>query len=376
MRILFLADSNSSHTKKWAFSLSKEGVEVGVFSLSKCSHPEEYEISGIKLFKSLELEAHAYYGGVASKLKYVSSVKPLKKVLEQFKPDILHAHYASSYGMIGALSGFHPYVISVWGSDVYEFPDHNMINKQALKFNLKNCDTILSTSNVMKLRTARFTSKPIMVTPFGINPEEFSPDVKPVLGFEGKFIIGIIKSMEDKYGIRHLIEAFSKVSKDNGSLPLHLLLVGGGSKIEAYKSLVSELGIADKVTFAGRIKHEDIPVVHQVIDIFVNPSTLESESFGVAVVEAMAMQKPVIVSEIGGLKDVVVDKISGLYVKPSDTDSLAQALQLLITNADLRDQLGAAARKRVLEHFVWNDTLNRVINDVYYPLMEGNKAGL
>lgn len=135
----------------------------------------------------------------------------MKKVITEFKPDILHAHYASSYGLLGALSGFHPYIISVCGSDVFDFPNTSFLHKIVLKYNLSVADKILSTSNVMAIETSKYTNKEIIVTPFGIDLDKFKPlSVKTIFNKEN-IVIGTITILEEKYGIEYLIRAFAIV---------------------------------------------------------------------------------------------------------------------------------------------------------------------
>lgn len=366
MRILFLADCNSSHTKKWAYSLRDRGLDVGVFALSVIKQPEEYINRKISVFSSLDLSDSDFQAGVFAKTRYIKAVMKLKSVLKSFKPDIVHTHYASSYGLLGALSGFHPLVTSVWGTDVFDFPDSGYIQKKILQFNLSRADVVLSTSHVMKERTSKFTDKKIYVTPFGIDPSEFDPVISGLEEYKDRFVIGIIKSMEEQYGITYLIRAFEVIVSQNPDKPLHLLLVGSGSMTDQYKALVAELGLSEMVTFAGRIDHDMIPAYHQTMDIFVNPSLWES--FGVSVVEAMAMKKPVVVSEVGGLKEVVRDSVNGLYVKPEDTDSIVSALQKLIGDPELRRELGEKARAHVVSEYNWNNMIGKVIDEIYRPL--------
>src|SRR4030042_230985 len=83
-------------------------------------------------------------------------------------------HDILSYGFIGALSGFHPFIISVWGSDVYDFPYRSIFHKILLKHNLSKADIILSTSHAMADQVRKFTHKNILVTPFGIDLKRFS----------------------------------------------------------------------------------------------------------------------------------------------------------------------------------------------------------
>ena len=129
MRILLLGDINSPHINKWANSLNDSGVEVGVFSISPLAEMLSYNLSVEILDNRLRSSSSFSFKSAFSKIKYLKLLPTLKKAIKQFNPDILHAHYASSYGLLRSLSGFHPYCVSVWGSDVYDFPNTSPIAK-------------------------------------------------------------------------------------------------------------------------------------------------------------------------------------------------------------------------------------------------------
>jgi hypothetical protein len=111
MKILLLSDTNSEHTEKWALGLAEKGIEVGLYSFNKARYPW-HDHKNIKLLFEPGEKINA--GKSSTKAGYLKHVKTLKKKLAEFKPDLLHAHYATSYGLVGALSGFHPFVISSW----------------------------------------------------------------------------------------------------------------------------------------------------------------------------------------------------------------------------------------------------------------------
>ena len=96
-------------------------------------------------------------------------------ILKTFKPQLLHANYATSYGLLGAMTGFHPFVLSVWGSDVFTFPKKSFAHKMLFKYNLNKADKILSTSRFMSQEISKYTSKKIEITPFGVDLEKFYP---------------------------------------------------------------------------------------------------------------------------------------------------------------------------------------------------------
>jgi glycosyltransferase involved in cell wall biosynthesis len=107
------------------------------------------------------------------------------------------------------------------------------------------------------------------------------------------------------------------------------------------------------VRFLGDLAHEDVPAALQRMDIFAMPSTWEG--FGVSAVEASAMQLPVVASNIHGIPDVVVDGETGLLVPPRDPAALANALERLAGNPELRRRMGAAGRAFVAAHYRWED---------------------
>ena len=115
MKVLLLSDINSPHTEKWAIKLSQRGLEIGIFSLSNDITGKFDKIPNIHVFTPLKFEKSIFNSNIIYKSRYIKALPYLKKTIKQFNPHILHAHYATSYGLLGALIKFHPYIISVWG---------------------------------------------------------------------------------------------------------------------------------------------------------------------------------------------------------------------------------------------------------------------
>ena len=171
-RILLLADLSSSHTEKWVRGLSQQGYVVAIYSLNQCKNKWYNELPHVYLLNSQNHGSTVRF--LLKKLSYILEVPKIRAAIREFKPDILHAHYASSYGLLGALSRFKPFVISAWGSDVYEFPNSSFIHRAILKFNLKKAERILSTSYAMKGELWKYTKKEIEVLPFGVDTDLFT----------------------------------------------------------------------------------------------------------------------------------------------------------------------------------------------------------
>ncbi len=371
IKILLLADVNSPHTTKWSNSLNDLGFEVALFSLGRCKNNYcELDINDKHLF-NLDLPYELQQGPEISiaKFRYLYALKILKKIITNYSPDILHAHYASSYGLLGALSNFRPYVISVWGSDVLSFPNQSFVHKKILKFNLKRADQILATSNFLAKRTNEYTHKQIGITPFGVDVDKFIPTETKGPFNKKDIVIGTIKSLEKTYGIDTLINAFSIVRNKFKDLPLKLLIIGSGTEEINLKKLAEEkIGKSDCI-FTGLINHSLIQNYHNMIDIPVFLS--KQESFGVSILEAMACCKPVIVSTAGGLQEIVDDGQNGYIISPNNPLEAANAIEKLINNPELRIMFGKNGREKVLTFYDWGKNVDLMIN-VYKDILKNN----
>ena len=360
MKILLLADPSSSHTIKWANGLHEKGLEISIFGLS--SYDRAQYKAGIKI-DTFTVPQFIKWQADGSLLKaaYLLALPRLKKKIKNLKPDIMHAHSASSYGLLGSLSGFHPFVISVWGNDVYNFPQKSRFFKKVIIYNLKKSDMLFSTSKIMAEETKKYTNKNIQVVPFGIDIEKFKPKKTESYFYENDIVIGTIKSIEKKYGTENLVRAFKKVKENHPGIALKLLIVGRGSLTIYIKSLVKDLGIESDVKITGFVSYDKIPDYHRMLDIYIAMSTEDSESFGVAILEASACETPVIVSNVGGLPEVVDNNITGFVIPHSNVELLVEKIELLL-DEDLRKKLGKAGRTRVMKKFDFIENVDQIIN--------------
>lgn len=354
MKLCYLADANSIHTKKMCNYFVKKGYDLTVISLN------EGHIENVKVYSMNMLTTGG--DGSLSKLKYLKCIQEIKKIISDIKPDIVHAHYVSSYGLLASLIGFRPTILSVWGSDVYDFPKKSIIHKNIIKYNLKNADYILSTSYVMKKETEKYTNKDITVTPFGVDINKFKPLEEEIM--RNEVVIGTIKSLEKKYGIEYLIRAFKKVKDENNNVNLKLVIGGKGSEEENLKNLCKELGIERETNFIGFIEQSSVVSYLQSFDIAVFSSILDSESFGVAAVEAQACGVPVIVTDVDGLMESTVPNVTSLVVKRESVDDLADKINRLVNDENLRNEMGLKGRQNVEEKYNILDNFS-IIDNIY-----------
>ena len=370
MKILILGDPGSAHVIKWVKYLCNKSINIYLFGLNEFEEKEYLGIENLKI-KSLNMNGEIFkkQDGNFTKLNYLKAFPTIKKIIQEFKPDIMHAHYASSYGLLGALSGFHPYILSVYGSDVFNFPNRNFLTKYLFRFNLRRADKILSTSRIMAKEIRIYTEKEIEVTPFGIDIDFFKPLKVENIFNKDDIVIGTIKSLEKKYGIEYLIRAFKQLKENNYPQKLKLLIVGGGTLEKHLKNLVKELDLWDFTMFTGYIPPKEIPKYHNMLDIYASLSIEASESFGVAVLEASACEKPVVVSNIGGLPEVVINNTTGFLVEKENVNEISRTLERLILNEKLRKELGTNGREFVIKSYNWKNNVESMIN-IYNNLLK------
>ena len=338
--------ATSNHTKRWVNALAQRGHQV----LLVC-RPDQKDYMK-EVLPSVQIEYLPFGGKTVS---YYLNAPKLKKIIKSFNPDVVNAHYASGYGTLARMAKANPLVISTWGSDVYSYPYNNKICKYILCKNFKYASAIAATSCAMAEQTKMLqgnAAKDVTVTPFGVDVELFKPRERKE---HKQPIIGIVKYLETIYDIPLLIKAFSIVVKKSKIKPL-LHIYGDGSLRKELEQLVQTLDIESYVTFFGTIPNKEVPQALKEFDIFVNCSV--QESFGVAIVEAMACQLPVVATDTEGFREVVVDGVTGYILKDREPETMATALHKLLSNPDLCRQMGENGRKRVLEKYDWSKNVD------------------
>jgi glycosyltransferase involved in cell wall biosynthesis len=226
----------------------------------------------------------------------------------------------------------------------------------------------------MKEEVARYTRKEVAVTPFGVDVNVFRN-----LGTRVKdntVNIGTIKPIEEKYGIIHIIEAAEKLIGKKDGVNYRFYLIGSGSNLAHYRKIISSKGLDQYFEVTGRIPFSEISKYHNMLYFFHNVSINDSESFGVATVEAMACEKPVIVTDVGGLMEVVNYGEFGLVIKRKDSTALADAITSLLADWNSALMMGRAARQHVLKHYDWQNNLREMTAEYDRLLLrtaQGNK---
>lgn len=350
LKICFVAPANSVHTKKWCKWFSQRGHDVYVISLT-----EDYDIEAKVYFLNSGVKPT---DSEIRKLGYLKTIFQVKNIIREIQPDIVNAHYATSYGIITTLAGIDNFILSVWGSDVYDFPRQSIFHRFMLKFILHKAGGLFSTSKAMADECKQYTEKQFMITPFGVDVGLFSPERRARDNKE--FVVGTVKTLSPKYGIINILKAVDIIKKMHPEIPIKLRIAGQGAHAEEYHKLAIDLGIGNITTWLGFISQEQAADEWANFDCAIIPSESESESFGVSAVEAEASGCPVIITDIPGLMEATKPGVTSIVVPRSSPEKIAEELVRLYRDSALRKQMGIAGRKFVEENYELNKCFMQV----------------
>jgi glycosyltransferase involved in cell wall biosynthesis len=353
MKICFLSDPTYLHIQRWARYFLEQGHEVSIVGEP---HTKPTHIPGIKTYI---LADHEFKGPWI-----LRTTLALKRLLNEIKPDILHMHYLAPL-IAPAILRFKPFVVSVWGADIVGetglAKDHWRM-RFLKRLVLRHADAVLASSRFLANATcqyAKFPEERVPVYYWGVDLQQFPPaQISKKNGKNDQIVIGFVKHLVPKYGVEYLLRAIPVVRKKYPMIKI--LLLGEGTLRQALEKLAADLDIADVVHFLGPISHAQVPKYLEQMDIFVMPSVYESETFGVAAVEAQAMGIPVIATKVGGVPEAVADGVTGILVPPRNSDALAEAIIRLIEDNDLRESMSHEGPRFVARHFDWGKNAGRV----------------
>ena len=317
--------------------------DVSVVSLSPGSAVRKLERAGFPVLVLDEPDDAIAVGALAAHLVEV-------------RPDILHNHMyrAELVGTraaiaLGEVGHRRPYVVStVHSSRVRSEEDREM-----LRVLTPRMDQLIAVSRMIeeKLEQEGRTGAPIRRIYNGVDLSRYEHQepcctLHEEYGMEpGSQVVGVVARLEPEKGHPTLLEAWPAVLR---SVPdAYLLIVGEGSRREALEALARDLRIAHRVVFTGR--RDDVPAVTAALDVAVLPSYREAQ--GLSILEALALSRPVVASNVGGIPEVITDGVTGLLVPPHDPDALAAAIVRVLRDHPYADTLGRAGHDMVHDRF-------------------------
>lgn len=347
LTICFFGNAASIHMIKWVKYFSDNGHKVHLVSYDL---PREGKIDNINLHligKKLPFR----FWRLNTLINLPLALIQTKRLIKRINPDIVHAHYVTSYGHLALLSGFHPLVITAWGSDILVAPKESLITKWNVKYVLKKAQLITCDAEHMKEAMIELgvDSSKIRIINFGIDTRKFSPgkknqEIKDKLKIFNSPIVISLRSLEPIYDISTLIKSVPFVLKEVPETKF--IIIGNGSEKKNLKRLAESLGVLKAIRFIGWISNEKLPSYLRISDVYVSTS-LSDGGISSSTAEAMACGLSVVITNGGDNKKWVRDNKEGFTVPVRKSKILAEKVIYLLKNKEIREKFSKDARQMI-----------------------------
>lgn len=345
MKILFVSDAQSIHTRRWAEYFRDLGAEVHIASFRSC------DIPGVK--------THVLPTLGWGKVGYFIALFKLRILYSQLHPDVVHAQYITSYGFLAALAGLQPLIVTAWGTDVLISPKESRILRFFARYAVCHATAITTVAEHMNsavgdlgVPVARVTAIPFGVDTHFFIPRPYISDVNEPLKLICTRNFGPIYDVQTL--LRALAILFSRGHR------LNVDLVGDGPLRHSLEELVIELGLKSFVQFHGHVDHPTLAGLLAGADIFVSPAL--SDGNNVSLNEAMACGCFPLATDIPANAQWIEDGKNGYLYPPGDVERLATVIEMAMNNSHLRIKAKGENRSIVETHADWRVCTNRMVS--------------
>jgi len=283
--------------------------------------------------------------------------------------DLLHAYFLPQAGFVASYAGKYlniPSVVSIRGNDI-ERAAFDPSKFSHVMYALQNASAVTTNASELAKKAKAFVEREVTLIPNGIDVELFKPLERnealtesllesrsllrvvqqQAVGLQNN-VIGFVGELREKKGLKTLLNAYAQVNKQRPTI----LLIVGEVRAGEDRKLFDEIqaSIPDsRIIVTGNISHKDMPAYYAQMDVFVHPSL--RDGMPNALLEAMACEKAVIATPVGGVTDVIEDGKNGVLVKVNDADGLAEKILQLLNQPENNRTLSKRAREAILHRF-------------------------
>jgi len=345
----------SSYTYLLSLELVKRGDKVYVLTYPHSELTSNAYLNGGSVpknnLKGIHIE-NAFapnIKGLRGTIFTITASFKLMRMVKKYKIDLIHAHYIMPPGLIAVIVGKllkTPVVLTIHGSDIFRLSRKSIL-KPLIRYILRNSSQIFAVSEAVKsevIQLERDLEDKIEVTWNAVDLKKFNPQndssFREELNLEpGKPLILFVGNLVAQKGVKYLIEAKKFFKNDS-----YLVIVGSGPLQRELKAMVEYEGLK-YVKFVNA--RDDIEKIMPQADVLVLPST--SESFGIVLLEALASGVPIVATNVGGIPEIVTGDV-GIIVEPRNPVAIAEAVDKILSDPQLKSEFKSNARKRAFKY--------------------------
>jgi len=370
MRICYVADGASIHTQRWVNYFARKGHVVHLICW-KLMAGYEGNVT-IHLLTRLAPKIWA----VSQYLSFLFWLIQVRKLVSEIKPDVVDGHFTSVYGFLAACSGFHPLVVTAWGSDMLVQPRQNPLSKFTTKYASRRADVIVclfpvdvAKEQITKLGVDLSKIRTVLL---GVDTADFSPShrdekIRESLGIErSQPLVISTRALAPIYDVETVVRAIPLVLAE---IPQAEFVIAGTGKEEGYlKDLARVQGVSSSTRFLGWIPRTELPKYLSSADIYVSSSLSDGTSN--SLLEAMACEAAPVVTDIPANRPWIDEGKNGFLFPARDYQTLASKIIYLLNNEELRESFGRTSRE-IVQKKAEQQTEMEKIDSIYTELIKG-----
>jgi len=342
LRIAYLGDANSIHLRRWVSFMAERGDRVTLLIADgKPIEPGLPESIAIERFTPFTSRRFRPWGVIVAR-------RSLRRVIARVRPDVLNAHYLNVHGYHAWMSGFHPYVTTLWGSDVFIVPRTSRLAALVSRITLRAADMVMVNSDALLRGALALGARPerTEMIQFGVDLARFTPGPAPAalrarLGLEGRRVVFSPRNITPLYRHQVVLEAVAR-------LPADVAVVfsrhrAQADELAAIERRVEALGLSGRVVIVPEIAHSEMVEFYRLADVVV--SIPASDSTAVTTLEALACETQIVAGDLPSVREWLWDLDCEALVPIDDVDATAAALARALNRGPKeRAELGKRAR--------------------------------
>jgi len=337
MRICFISVGTFTHIGPYLDYFKQAGHDVHFISLSP--GPER----SVPVYN---LGLGVKYSETQGKWKYPVSMLRARKLVKRLRPDIVHAHYATSAGLTALVCGFHPAVVTVHGSDLTT-GIKSVIWRPLLKriFRFADCVNMVSQDLSDMVLSLGINKDKIEIFTPGIDTDRFSFVRRAKIDKSRPLKMVCTRRLEKVFDHGTILQALAML-RDKG-IEFEMIFFGGGSLLGRLKRQVKDLGLDNSVSFAGRLRNDELPELLGRHDVYLSASLWDGTSL--SLLEALATGLFPVVSDIKANSAWLKNGVDGFLHKVGDAGDLTNCILQLLDEPDIAEKARSINRSNVVE---------------------------
>lgn len=360
MRILYFSRDFTPHDHRFLSSLAKTDHKIYYLRLERGDHQLEDRNVPEGVIQVPWVGGREVYRWK----KIFVFIRGLKRIIQEIRPDLIHAGPVQTCGFLAALTGFKPLVTMSWGSDLLKDSDKNFFWQWVTRFTLKRTSVLLGDCKAVEQKAESFGFKKenTVLFPWGIDLDIFSPgnntEFRERRGWQNNFVILSLRSWEPIYGVDILAKAFVQAVREEPSL--RLILLGSGSQALTIHKIFDQAGISEDIYWGGQVSQANLPGYYQAADLYVSAS--HSDGSSVSLMEALGSGLPVLISNIPGNKEWIQEGKQGWLFEDGDVDTLKNRILFAYNERSKLDPIKKSARELAESRADWQENFKKLLS--------------